>query len=1387
MLIGNYPVADEIGDDDILIISKDGVHLLQVTVRQAGFGGGLKWWIETEEEIYREYESSDLGYASLVKVLPGTEWETYAYRFMDTYYHPDIFPQVCMMADKIELAQPKNEMNGIMALSTRETETVDDCGPMVCTEDRNTYIYYENANQYYTGFVNVGSNRGVQVKTTCQKSNNYPAIAVAGCKMYCISDEHLIKNFPHFVDPHYARYTNWGIPGAFASRAVGDPRTGTPYANGELNSLGEHYMSDFILGEWNPVPLEKHINRKFQHPMREGWLEPNEWNHYNTVYAVTDGKSNICLHSNSTDAFTPGVIYNTLKNMSWQRGGTDYSGLVQAFKGNFAMSVPDIIAAATDDTSAAIHAILEANNLWQLDTGWSPKPMSEWWAGTEEDSSCFQYTVTIEISSPFAYATEHEEPVLVCCNTYGYEPDPPQVELNVNDFTREEEYGYYDQSAHLPYGSNIIPLSTWSIYPDPIHDPDNMRIDKAHAGSDRGYWGYWTNDTENNTGLYDVNVTMPVAFNRLKGGVAWDVTMVPITRNWFDRGSNDKAYNRDGYFDTEYGQLSYHFSIVDHEGVAHTYPDCVYQSNPSSTHGYNYLAFDHPYEYDTYTYRYDTKEPDSRILQNICAGTYNELTSELEYDYSIGDHWIFNKDFLEANLEEHIFVDFDEYDIEETLYDDDYTHETPIPDKKRTYHIRNLIIRKGYTSKIDTGERAMRRARKCFDEFLNTSGIRIVYPKVTPDGSNPKITTGIGIEEDAFFTGYVDVDENETTGETTRRRTDLFRVDRSSGNVDTKGSYFIRGKNIRDMFQEHLEAGDGIKLESDGLGTTTITNTALDVALDIFIDKLKGSPGIIVSATTDPETAEESVNWYLNHDIIGVTAQTIHDHFNDDPNIIAVNAVRTDYPQTNARVDELYLDKSNLGIRQYIADNGIDLTDNPSTNTLRIKSTALDNIRVNGVKQQKVFDLDPPPGEDGDGYYVDLEITPGGGGVEYKIPTPMLDFANKSAEITSTNVEGSILLTAPTDGVLYCYDRRSNYHYINVIVDGTFTFTFGNMFGKTNTYDDISNMLPLSKGQVVTLGTKSVSIGGSGYPQFYFIPYVTTTSESSEFVLPSVDYSEPVTSFNANSLPYDGTRYIFTPTVDGVLCNTPSYSSWRNPGAVYIIPLDDNEQPLGTFYLANVPGNTSSTSEYGWQVQFPVQKDKKYGIVRSDRNACSGMPFYLFAYETVSKADDVIFAPYLDFDSAEVIHMQSGTTSAYSAITPPTITDKPGILISVAEPSGNTSSRAHKIKVSDTYNGEQYVSNNCILLTSRLETDCVHRYITVPAYEDYAWKVYGDQAFWVEEDLIFIPFADYSPPGVDRIVANGKSLVKDRICDLSELYNKIADLEARVEALENPT
>ena len=189
MLIGNYPVADEIGDDDILIISKDGVHLLQVTVRQAGFGGGLKWWVETETEIYREYEASELGYASLVKVLVGTQWECDAYSFMNTYYVPDIFPQVCMLSDIDKLSQPENRLGKIMAMNTRTQETPDDCGPTSCLVNRRTYAHY---GPYYTAINNYGSTTGLTVNTYCQKSNDYPVVTVAGCKMYCVSEEHLI-------------------------------------------------------------------------------------------------------------------------------------------------------------------------------------------------------------------------------------------------------------------------------------------------------------------------------------------------------------------------------------------------------------------------------------------------------------------------------------------------------------------------------------------------------------------------------------------------------------------------------------------------------------------------------------------------------------------------------------------------------------------------------------------------------------------------------------------------------------------------------------------------------------------------------------------------------------------------------------------------------------------------------------------------------------------------------------------------------------------------------------------------------------------------------------------------------------------------------------------
>lgn len=58
MLAGYLPYAETIEDSDVIIISKDGVHLYQASA--AGIGGGLRYWVETEDEIYRLADITDL-------------------------------------------------------------------------------------------------------------------------------------------------------------------------------------------------------------------------------------------------------------------------------------------------------------------------------------------------------------------------------------------------------------------------------------------------------------------------------------------------------------------------------------------------------------------------------------------------------------------------------------------------------------------------------------------------------------------------------------------------------------------------------------------------------------------------------------------------------------------------------------------------------------------------------------------------------------------------------------------------------------------------------------------------------------------------------------------------------------------------------------------------------------------------------------------------------------------------------------------------------------------------------------------------------------------------------------------------------------------------------
>ena len=1408
MLIGNYPVADEIGDDDILIISKDGVHLLQVTVRQAGFGGGLKWWVETETDIYREYEASELGYASLVKVLVGTQWECDAYSFMNTYYIPEIFPQVCMLSDIDKLGQPENRLGKIMAMNVRTQETPDNCGPDSCLAHRNTYAHY---GPYYTYYTNYGSSTGLKVSTSCQKSNDYPVVTIAGCKMYSVSEEHLIKNFPMFTYTDYARATNWDFSGIGCGDYVGgqgghasgfdghvaatvtcpSAHGGGVFVNGELGSLGEQYGNFGWFKYWDPIPMQKHDDYSDRHPASEGWHGLEAYNRSDGI-----GPGGCCIHNGATDAYDASAIFGALTSIDFHRNSCNFTPIIQALGSCFATGVDpyDILeAAGTDDPSGAINQILEAHRLWTAEYDWHPKPENEWWTGDEYIKEVTQYSVTIDVVSPFTFATEHEEPVTVIYNTYGYEPDPARTELNVNDYTRETEYNYFDSHSHLPYGSNINPLATWQTYNDPIHDPGgssgNRRIDLTR--NNWGYWGRWTNDPDHDTGMYDVSVMDPITFTRLNnGGIAWDVTLVPITRNWFDRDSENRAVNRKGYFNTEWNQFEYPFTIRDHEGNFHTYPDYVYQEDPDplAKDGYNYLAFDHPYT-DQYDYRYDTKEPDERIVQDICVGKF-DIDDKLTYDFSLGNHWIFDKEFLQENLEEHVFVDEDSYTYTETLYDDDVTHVPPHPDQIRIYHIYNYVVRKGYTAKTDMGEKALRRARKCFDTFLKNSRSRIVFPKVAEGDSGPKLKTAISVDGDAFWTGYVteapDPDEPEVMVKTEHKQ---FNVDQDTGDVDTQGKYMIKGIDIRDILQEKLVAGKGISLHSNGKGTTTVTNTMMDTALDELVDTFRGSAGIIVGKTTDPSTHEDEVHFNLNHDLIPITNDTKQqaDHPED---IIPVQVHRTTNLAQYRMVDELYFDRTNVGYHNMMVDNGLELTD--SQNTWRLKSTALDNIRVNGVKQEKIFDLYPPPGQEtGDGYYVDIQIESGGGGeVEETIPSPVPDYGKR--KIVTKLYAVNHVFSAPSDGYLFLEVRNSAVFYCKLEIDGKY-YTVGNMNEATNkqVLSDSSNMIPLYRGQKVTLIEKtsgvniSTSASATNVDKFWFIPMVRQKMSSDSFTLGYYVYSNsPLASIPASSIKTDGASdpYVYTATADSAIVTDVNNLRANN---LYIYPLDDNDQPLGQYILGRCY-NVNTTVQRFNNGQILLKKGQKYRITKASSSTTE--TYYIYGLNNVLKTNyensGSLWSPFLDWANAEVIELAAGYDYTWVDIPAPVKTETPGILY-IDGTNAYTADYAKGVQL-------QFGSGNDGKTRLFYKSDTSGRnYIRVPgynaAYASTKWKYYKDFDSLNPLKLVFVPFMQYKKPGVDHVVVDHEFIDDNGIVDLSYLYSKIADLEARVEALENPT
>lgn len=1376
MFIGSYPVADSLDGDDIMIISKDGVHLLQITAQAAGFGGGLKWWIETETSIYREYPAQDLGFTYEVLVGEGKPWETMAYKFVDTYYREDLINQVGMLSSLEEpYTQPKNENGKIMARKARDTETPDNCGPWTMSEVSRVFVPYLGT---YPGDVNIGSRAGWYADITCQKSDNYPCVAIAGCNVYSVSEEHLIKNFPNYATANYARYMgDWGIiPSVYPG--VIDPHYNEPtaFANGELTSLGEKYGSSKWSGVWNPQPLDHHENI-----YREIGASQFSWQAYipelpnEMVYGgdLVNGGGVWRRYAVLGSEDDPQAKWNTFSAIDWSKDNLDIAG---AFDEVFDLissdiaSVEGVLEAATDDKAGAIHALLNVEQLsWNGKGTHGALTQNEAWNISLDgyNWNLDFYEINFEICSPFAFATEHEEPFIVACNTYGY--GVPIPNRDVDNFDRSHEYSGYDVHSHYPYGSNINAVGSWKLFNDPIHDPGgssgNWRIDVDHDETE--YFGYWTDDTANRTGLYDVTVDMPFGFNYTPD-YSYDVALFPTHKGWFDK--IDGIYTRkSGYRNTEYGSLQSHFSITDFNGATHTYPDYVYDSEGREENAYQYLSFYHPYSANTYDYRVDTIEPSENYVKDIRMGYWDAEEGKIHYDYSLDDHWIFNKRFLEENLVEHTYTDTDTYEIVYKVYDDDITHEVPNPDYLYTIRIHRLKICKGFTSKQGTGQKAQERARTSFSKFLKTAKIGVLEPKfVSTDGDVSRITS-IGVnDEEGFFTGYLqEVDDPDNPGNTKKEIHKRVWIDPDTGNINTEGTYLINGDSIFEKLQRKLVAGDGIAIREDAqTGKAIIRNTMLDVTLDVFAEHAVCNYGLDIQKTGD------DIYFSLRHDV--VAAEPPEDA--EAGTYIPVVVERSYNQYQNKIIDTLSVDINDLHIPTIETGHGITDTGSGSLNQHIINSTALDNIKVNGVLQQRQADADI-------GNYVDLQIEGGGGEAEQTYAMPVPNYGERSIITTFRNVSDTF--TPETDGYLFLEVRNNALFYVEVSIEGK-NFTFGNMNMATNrqSVNDCSNMLPIMKGQKVTLYSKSsspainTSESASNANKFWFIPAERQKLDTGAFVYPRVLYDSTgqVATFRTENLPVSsGEPYILTPDSDGVILSYDYYSSASNAGYVSICPLGENDTSLSEYRIFQIPSSPSNTVSNQYTM-FPVKKGSRYKIFKSYSGMTDGV-FTVYKYATVAKPSTAT-SPFLDWSKAETISITLNGTNSWVNIPSPQVTDRPGIMYIDGDLVNSSTDGIFCVKV-------RCNSSKTISLTYR-NNDANRNYCIMNKFSEGSvaslkWQYYDSINNVNPVKLVFVPFKEYTLPGIDYAIDNKYNLLNNAgMLDLSEIFNRLEALESVV-------
>ena len=1313
MLIGNFPIADQVDPEDVILISKDGVHLEQITAELAGLGGtGLRWWKETETQIYRDYNAVSTS-VTLTKVLEGTEFETMAYKWKNND-RPSNQDTVFFLEKFLDTAAFFSDNDKHLSIPMDATGESTLYQPALDEDEHN-------CNPYGTGLFIIEhlTCNASSASVRNHKSQGEPSITVVGIDTYCIHADHLIQNAPGWAN---------------GELQVGNSIWHGQYEAGSKPRSGDNglWCADLYAAD-SAGPDNHHM----QYPYDEGLTN---------FYELTPMDDQEYTCTQGYDLCPPRIPNAYIGDRSFQAYGTSedgrdrYAKAYAAFKGmgesgwsykdgsmasaaaqlsDYISADPaDIVAAATDDPSCAVYSLLA-----HMEVAYNAEPShpSPWIQTGEHEHTAKLYSFTPYIFSPYGYATEETDPYVVSTSIIGGGVKLERFPLKkVDDYNRNNEMGGGSEPSRYAFYNYWNDDSAYaSAYNRGLTGCSSMDVNVSKT--------ILTDNKDYHTGMRwpHVSQAMQAEYKDL-GLCIWDITMFPAYKSWFDTTNGAKKICEMGKPLTNHPTLEgydgYEVGLND-EYFSNGYKGCTYGSTPWK--GIYTYDPDHP------------ADPPARYKAKLYAGK-NKGNGDINFDKTIGKHWFFDKEFLEEIMEEVISVQEIEWTETWTYEDHDPTHAgDPYPDEVYILEHHELLVQKSFRIKQGYGQTVLDRYRTLMQHHLGFD----YYGHLLGLGGTGerKTSTEISVGNHAFWTGFKDF----TQGEEEPKVTKMAYIDLQTGAINTESGYCIHEQPLETYFQKKLTEGPGINIDDKGDGTCVITTTVMEEAVKDLGESIHTSRGL--SSSYSDQTKEITIN--LLHEITGGV---------DDGDYVSLSVNRTE-PGENTLRDIIRLDKTKLHIPVIRQGHGVGIS---SVGDDRyISSTALDKIKVNG--QEQSIQVDPTSND----RYVDLTIESGGGGQTVDIYKPIPDYANRSSIITTFSVKNNTY-TAPADGVLYLKCRTTSIVFAQVGVTKSGAtgetgpvYSLGN--GKTGDISDAANMIPMQKGNVAKLlmnpqniSTSESSNGG----KFYFIPYVKRDDSETDWVSGDINFTTATASIagyqmaNSNSDTYDSSvnYYTFTPTADGVLMPSNGNPN-TGAGKFRIFPMENGEA-VDCYYMRSVYNGQAPFE------MFPLKKGQTYKFARSSSDVGGNLYFYPF---TTKQTDD-IYTPFLDWDAAETISL-SASTSDWSVMTAPAVTDRPGILIDRIN-SSNNETLGIMVKTSD---GNWELTHN--------NSTSSKQFIQVPAYDSYNWRYRGASG-----SVIFVPFKKLVNPGIDFAVENGHNLVSNKTLDLSALYNRIAALEAAV-------